>query len=70
LLPIVVATVYALLRRATRNDADRLREDLADLTAVLDATTGRAEDEVIAAFERAYIADGIAQAEQYLGEVR
>jgi len=59
-----------LLRRSTRNDADRLREDLADLTAVLDATTGRAEDEVIDSIERAYIADGIAQAEQYLGEVR
>lgn len=69
-LSVLVAAGWGVLRHFTRTDADRLREDLADLTAVLDATTGRAEDELLDAIHRVYVADGIADAERYLSEVR
>lgn len=67
---LLVAAGFALLRHMTRTDADKLRDELADLTAVLDATTGRAEDELLDSIHRAYVADGIAEAERYLSEVR
>lgn len=79
-LSIVVAGAYGLIGWVTRTDADRLREELADLMAVLSATPGRAEDElsmlkvrwehVCAEEARANVAEVIAEAERYLGQVR